>query len=61
MLVSKILQNLANGIEFGGKEHYMVPLNSFLQENTSRLHRFFDELAVRAPLLPIASKQRALY
>lgn len=45
ILVSKILQNLANGVLFGAKESYMLPLNTFLEHNFGRVRQFFDELA----------------
>jgi len=43
ILVSKLIINLVNGIEFdGSKEEYMVGLNCFIQKNSSNLQRFFD-------------------
>ena len=47
ILISKVLQNLSNGVEFGQKEEYMLPLNPFITENIPMMHRFFDRLAVR--------------
>lgn len=46
VLVSKMLQNLVNGVEFdGSKEHYMTKLNSFLSStNRNRLSDFMFEL-----------------
>eukprot|EP01102_Stenamoeba_stenopodia_P019729 TRINITY_DN751_c0_g1_i2.p1 TRINITY_DN751_c0_g1~~TRINITY_DN751_c0_g1_i2.p1 ORF type:complete len:501 (-),score=90.90 TRINITY_DN751_c0_g1_i2:243-1745(-) len=44
ILVSKILQSLTNGVLFGEKESYMVPLNDFIKEHTSTIHAFFDKL-----------------
>lgn len=49
MLVSKVLQNLANGVVFGEKEAHMVILNPFLYENFAYVHFFFDRLTVRFP------------
>lgn len=45
ILVSKCLQNLANGIEFGAKEPYMVPMNAFINKNDATVKQFFDDLA----------------
>ena len=45
ILLSKSLQNLANGIEFGVKEPYMVPMNSFITGNDAKVKQFFDDLA----------------
>lgn len=46
ILVSKVLQNLANGVEFGSKESHMVALNDFILENMPTVHSFFDNLTV---------------
>jgi len=43
VIIAKMLQNLANGLEYGDKEAYMVPLNSFIKENTSKMHSFYAE------------------
>lgn len=48
VLVSKILQNLANGVEFGYKEAHMAILNPFIIEHLSVVHTFFDKLTVRS-------------
>jgi len=45
ILVSKVLQNVANGITFGSKERYMVSTNSLIQRSLPRMHAFFDEFA----------------
>ncbi|XP_028399121.1 ras GTPase-activating protein 1-like isoform X2 [Dendronephthya gigantea] len=44
-MVAKCLQNLANLIEFGAKEPYMIPLNPFIQKNKPRLVNFIDKLS----------------
>lgn len=44
-LLAKILQNLANNIQFGGvKEFYMAPLNSVLDSNKPRINNFLEKL-----------------
>jgi len=46
ILVAKILQNLANMVEFSGtKEPYMEPLNDLVISNMDRVKKFIDELA----------------
>eukprot|EP01100_Stratorugosa_tubuloviscum_P000181 TRINITY_DN1038_c1_g1_i1.p1 TRINITY_DN1038_c1_g1~~TRINITY_DN1038_c1_g1_i1.p1 ORF type:complete len:534 (+),score=237.73 TRINITY_DN1038_c1_g1_i1:74-1675(+) len=45
VLVSKLLQNLANGKLFGSKEAYMVPMQNFITSNQDDINNFFDELA----------------
>jgi len=46
ILVSKLLQNLVNGVEFDGtKEHYMTSLNCFITKNTESLQNFFKIIA----------------
>ena len=47
VMISKVLQNLANGIEFGCKEAHMAILNPFIIENLAVVHMFFDKLTVR--------------
>ena len=47
MLVSKILQNLANGVKF--REEYLKSMNeSFLDEKIPVITEFFDTITVRA-------------
>jgi len=41
LLVSKILQNLANSVEFGDKEQFMTVLNPFLIQNRLTLRAYF--------------------
>lgn len=45
VLVSKLLQNLANGKLFGSKEAYMVPMQEFILSHQEEIKQFFDELA----------------
>ncbi|KAF2069629.1 hypothetical protein CYY_009056 [Polysphondylium violaceum] len=47
VLVSKLLQNLANEMPFGVgiKEEFMLYLNDFISNNSNRIHSFFDQLA----------------
>eukprot|EP00455_Lapot_gusevi_P019790 TRINITY_DN2106_c0_g1_i6.p1 TRINITY_DN2106_c0_g1~~TRINITY_DN2106_c0_g1_i6.p1 ORF type:complete len:312 (-),score=95.76 TRINITY_DN2106_c0_g1_i6:303-1208(-) len=40
LLVAKILQNLANGVLFGSKEDYMIPLNPLVERNMERFQTF---------------------
>jgi len=44
-LVSKLMQNLSNGILFGSKEEYMCPMNSFIDSNKSLMESFLTQLA----------------
>jgi Ras GTPase-activating protein 1 len=46
VLVSKTLQNLSNGIEFGGKEDFMSVMNTFLSSNTKAMDEFLDQISV---------------
>ncbi|ELR15903.1 PH domain containing protein [Acanthamoeba castellanii str. Neff] len=45
ILVSKVLQSIANGVQFGKKEPYMIPMNELMQVNIAKVHNFFDDLA----------------
>eukprot|EP01103_Thecamoeba_quadrilineata_P008673 TRINITY_DN18403_c0_g1_i1.p1 TRINITY_DN18403_c0_g1~~TRINITY_DN18403_c0_g1_i1.p1 ORF type:complete len:562 (+),score=108.44 TRINITY_DN18403_c0_g1_i1:83-1768(+) len=45
ILVSKLLQNLVNGVEFdGSKEKYMVALNGFITNNTNTVKKFIETI-----------------
>eukprot|EP00026_Physarum_polycephalum_P001752 Phypoly_transcript_01754.p1 GENE.Phypoly_transcript_01754~~Phypoly_transcript_01754.p1 ORF type:complete len:1009 (+),score=124.58 Phypoly_transcript_01754:82-3108(+) len=44
LLITKVLQALANGQEFGGKEAFMKPVNPFVLENFQKLETFYDQL-----------------
>lgn len=45
VLIAKMIQNLSNGVHFGDKEQYMVPVNHFIDEQKDNLLRFFNRLA----------------
>jgi hypothetical protein len=45
-LLAKVLQNLANEVNFG-KEPHMASLNDFIVQNLDELHAFFDKLLVK--------------
>lgn len=44
LLITKVLQNLANGKTFNNKELYMVPLNGFVERHMKTVAAYFDEL-----------------
>jgi len=44
VLMGKVLQNLANKREFGTKEEFMIPLNSFIQANENTLNGFYTRM-----------------
>ncbi|GAM20383.1 hypothetical protein SAMD00019534_035580 [Acytostelium subglobosum LB1] len=60
VLIGKVLQNLANGIEFGQKESFMLPVNRFIIGNLTRLYEYFDKLTdvpdYRADYVPLSSQ-----
>eukprot|EP01089_Gocevia_fonbrunei_P001501 TRINITY_DN1138_c0_g1_i1.p1 TRINITY_DN1138_c0_g1~~TRINITY_DN1138_c0_g1_i1.p1 ORF type:complete len:1456 (+),score=163.65 TRINITY_DN1138_c0_g1_i1:50-4417(+) len=45
ILLSKVLQNLANMVEFGSKEPFMAKMNDFISSNLGPLTNFMDELS----------------
>ncbi|XP_071447289.1 ras GTPase-activating protein 1 isoform X2 [Hetaerina americana] len=45
IMVAKCLQNLANLVEFGGKEPYMEVVNPFILKNKERMIVFLDQLS----------------
>lgn len=53
VMIAKCLQNLANLIEFGGKEPYMEVVNPFILKNKERMIVFLDQLSsISDPSLP---------
>ena len=53
VLISKVLQNLANGIKHA-KEEYMTPTDVFIEDNYQKIQDFFSTLAI-IPDLPSES------
>jgi hypothetical protein len=47
ILVAKTIQNLANMSEFGQKEPYMQPINSFIIKQRGDMQAFLDAVSVR--------------
>ena len=47
LLITKVIQNLANNVVFGGKEPHMKILNPFLSENIRQVTKFLSDLAVK--------------
>lgn len=43
-MITKVLQNLSNDVEFGAKEPYMTKMNDFVQANRDKLSKFYDKL-----------------
>eukprot|EP01094_Clydonella_sp_ATCC50884_P021877 TRINITY_DN490_c0_g1_i1.p1 TRINITY_DN490_c0_g1~~TRINITY_DN490_c0_g1_i1.p1 ORF type:complete len:498 (-),score=131.77 TRINITY_DN490_c0_g1_i1:435-1928(-) len=50
VLVSKTLQSLSNGIEFGGKESYMMGLNKFIRSYRPRITELLEKLSNGPPV-----------
>ena len=46
LLITKVIQNLANNVIFGNKEPHMKVLNSFLSENSRQVAKFLSDTAV---------------
>lgn len=44
-LVTKLLQNLSNNVQFGSKEQFMVPMNAFIDKNRDAMRRYLTELS----------------
>jgi len=45
ILIAKVLQNLANGVKFGQKEAFMIPLNDFIESNQASYRKFLEEIS----------------
>ena len=46
LLITKVIQNLANNVIFGNKEPHMKVLNSFLANNIKQVTKFLSDAAV---------------
>jgi len=46
VLITKVLQNLAAGVEFGKKESFMIKLNDFIRANSGQMGNFLTDLTV---------------
>eukprot|EP00033_Pygsuia_biforma_P003003 GCRY01003304.1.p1 GENE.GCRY01003304.1~~GCRY01003304.1.p1 ORF type:complete len:914 (+),score=276.76 GCRY01003304.1:179-2920(+) len=46
VLVAKVLQNIANGVQFSKKEQFMIPMNPTIEKHIDKLKEFLDKLAV---------------
>eukprot|EP00771_Trimastix_marina_P000561 gnl/Trimastix_PCT/1580.p1 GENE.gnl/Trimastix_PCT/1580~~gnl/Trimastix_PCT/1580.p1 ORF type:complete len:929 (-),score=310.30 gnl/Trimastix_PCT/1580:734-3139(-) len=44
VLITKLLQNLSNGVEFGTKEAYMIRANRFITEHRARMESYLNEI-----------------
>lgn len=53
ILISKVLQNLSNGVEFSQKEQFMTCMNDFIRANTWKLEKYFQ-----AVVSPFSSPQK---
>lgn len=51
ILITKVLQNLSNDVEFGSKEPYMTKMNDFIHSNRLKLIAFYDKL-LKPPTRP---------
>ena len=43
ILITKVLQNLANKVKFGNKEEFMTPFNEIITKQESRLESFIED------------------
>jgi hypothetical protein len=45
-LVAKVIQNLANLVDFGKKEPHMIPFNPFIKKNINLMKAIIDKMSV---------------
>jgi hypothetical protein len=57
LIVTKVIQNLANNILFGAKETYMIILNDFLTSNIYKVTNFLREMSNLPPGAPPAESE----
>ena len=66
ILITKVLQNLSNDVEFGSKEPYMTKMNDFIIANRPKIGQFYVEMdkarssSFTAPSLPKQMKSVSL-
>merc|ERR1712146_265498 len=54
VLISKVLQNLANGVEFGKKEEFMQVMNDFIRTNAESNRQLLSGLCeIRSSVLTV--------
>jgi hypothetical protein len=46
VLVSKLLQNISNGVTGSSKERFMTLMNDFVQNSSAKLNQFFSLISV---------------
>ncbi|CAG8518713.1 24789_t:CDS:10 [Dentiscutata erythropus] len=51
LLITKVIQNLANNVLFGAKEPFMIVLNEFLNDNIVKVTAFLEEIS-KLPNVP---------
>jgi len=47
LLLTKIIQNVANGVQFGAKEQFMTHFNGLVTEFTPQMTDFLASISVR--------------
>eukprot|EP00761_Pharyngomonas_kirbyi_P003604 gb/GECH01003608.1/.p1 GENE.gb/GECH01003608.1/~~gb/GECH01003608.1/.p1 ORF type:complete len:753 (+),score=183.31 gb/GECH01003608.1/:1-2259(+) len=57
ILISKILQNLSNGLQFGKKEEYMRSMNFFIERNQDTMNQFLLSLLPGSDIISDAISQ----
>jgi len=54
ILITKVMQNLSNDVEFGSKEPYMTKMNDFIQSNRQKLTLWYEKLLKSSPKPEVA-------
>ena len=60
-LVAKVVQNLANLVEFGDKEPFMKDVNPFILANIDRMKGYIDAVAVAPAQVPLNTGDASLW
>ncbi|KAF9431608.1 Ras GTPase activating protein ira2 [Entomortierella beljakovae] len=55
LLITKVIQNLANNVLFGAKEPFMIVLNTFLTSNIHKVTRFLGNISTPQQLEPAST------
>ncbi|KAF8979403.1 Ras GTPase activating protein ira2 [Entomortierella lignicola] len=55
LLITKVIQNLANNVLFGAKEPFMIVLNTFLTSNIHKVTRFLGNISTPQQMEPAST------
>eukprot|EP01114_Cavostelium_apophysatum_P015111 TRINITY_DN4052_c0_g1_i3.p1 TRINITY_DN4052_c0_g1~~TRINITY_DN4052_c0_g1_i3.p1 ORF type:complete len:946 (+),score=210.27 TRINITY_DN4052_c0_g1_i3:187-3024(+) len=55
VLITKIIQNLSNGLEFGNKEPFMMCMNDYIKANRWKMEQYFQNIVSQSQTASVAA------